>query len=135
MREFTTAVAEKQKAPEEQEKGYPFKVDGVALRCYKPNEAQLAIFLASTGRHSSDSQQIAGVINFFASILDRASYNYIENRLLDREDDFGLKEVQDIIEWMIEEWTGNPTQSPSVSTGTPQSSGDSSTEGTPALTF
>lgn len=133
LREFTTAAKEAA-TPEGDDDGMGFNVDGVMCRCFRPGDGQLAVLMATTSSYNSQSEQIAGIINFFASVLDDGSHNYIVTRLLDRKDRFGISEVQDIMEWMIEEWTGRPTNSPFVSTSSPPSTGRSSTRSTPALT-
>lgn len=130
MREFNTAVKEVTE-PEEQEQGMPFAVDGVMCRAFRPSDGQLAVLMASTGRHSSTQEQIAGLINFFVAVLDEDSHTYIVNKLLDRKDPFGLEKVQEIMEWMVEEWSGRPTQQPSASTPSPPSAGQNSTPPTP----
>lgn len=133
MKEFLTAVNE---GPEDQadDGAMEFSVDGVLCRCYKPNDGQLAVLMASTGRHASEQEQIAGIINFFVATLDDESHNFVVNKLLDRRDPFGVLDVQRIMEWMIEEWTARPTQSSSGSTPSRQTGGRRSTRTTPALT-
>lgn len=134
MKEFTTAANEAAQSPEEKDAGMPFVVDGVECRAFQPKDGQLAVLMATTGRHSSTQEQIAGLINFFVAVLDKPSHTYIVNRLLDYNDPFGIAEVQGIMEWMMEEWTGRPTQWPSGSTPSPPSGGPKSTQPTPALT-
>jgi hypothetical protein len=123
VKEFTTAVRE----VEEDTSLMEFKVDGVDLKCFKPKDGQLAMLMASTGRHTSQHTKVAGIIDFFVEVMDEPSHHYIVDRLLDRQDPFGLEEVEQIMMWMIEEWTGRPTESPSVSTRSPQSAGQNST--------
>jgi hypothetical protein len=90
--------------------------------------------MASVGRHASFHQQVAGVINFFCEVMDADAHAYVVERLLDRKDPFGLEQVTEIMEWMIEEWTGNPTQKPSVSTASPSTTGPNLTPVIPAST-
>jgi len=132
MREFKTAVDDKQTDPEEE--GTEFAVDGVLCTAYRPKDGQLAMLMASTGRHTTSSEQIAGVINFFVNVLDDDSQQYIVGRLLDRTDKFGIDEVQEIMEWLIEEWSARPTKSPSDSRTSRQTGGRKSTGRTPQLT-
>lgn len=133
MKEFITAANE---GPEDADDdgAMEFNVDGVLCKCYKPGDGQLAVLMASTGRHTSEQEQIAGVINFFVAVLDDQSHNYLVNKMLDRTDPFGIAQVQDIMTWMVEEWTARPTKSPSGSTTSPPSGGRKSTQRTPALT-
>lgn len=131
MKEFTTAVSGAEQSDDD---AMEFNVDGTLCRAYRPSDGQLAFLMASTGRHSNSQEQIAGLINFFVAVLDDDSHNYVVNRLLDRKDPFGIEQVQAIMEWMVEEWSGRPTRSPSVSTTSPPTTGQSSTPRTPALT-
>lgn len=133
MKEFNSAaeaVVNETEAPD----GLKFKIDGVECTAHHPQPGQLAILMASTGRRASEADMIAGIINFFASTLDKSSYRYVEDRLLDYEDPFGLEQVQDILEWLVEEWTGRPIKLPSGSTPSPGSTGDVSTEPAPVST-
>lgn len=134
MREFITAAKEASETEDEKAAGTTFLVDGFECRCFKPKDGQLAVLMATTGRHSSNEESIAGYINFFVAVLDDESQSYIISRLLDRKDEFGIDQVQSIMEWMIEDWSGRPTQSPSVSTASPPSVGRKSTRPTQALT-
>jgi len=127
IKEFTTALKE---VTGDAEDVMTFTVDGTELTCYYPNDGQLAILAASLGRHSSQHTQIAGIIDFFVEVMDEQSHSYLVERLLDRKDPFGLTEVQDIMAWMMEEWTGRPTQRPSVSTQSQKTAGPRSTRRT-----
>lgn len=133
MKEFVTA-AEEVAEGQEVDQGTPFTIDGVRCTAYRPGDGQLAVLMAMTTQHSSSEEQIAGLVNFLASVLDDNSHSYVVNRLLDRRDPFGLKQVRGIFEWLVETWSGRPTQSPSVSTQSQSSGGQKSTQPTPALT-
>lgn len=133
IKEFTTAVADLEDKPQD-EPDLEFTVDGQLCYAYKPLDGQFAVLMASTGRHSSGEEQIAGIINFFVAVLDDASQTLVINKLLDRKDSFGIKEVEEIMRWMIEEWSGRPTQSSSGSTPSRKPAGRKSTQPTPALT-
>jgi hypothetical protein len=133
MREFTTAAKESSRKQEGTEE-YEFKVDGRTVKAYKPEPAQLAVTLARIGRHTTEQSKVAGIIDFFVGIMDEDSATYFTDRLLDRTDPFEIEDIQNILEYLVEEWSGNPTQSPSDSTGSPQNTGSTSTPPTPALT-
>jgi hypothetical protein len=132
MKEFLTAAREID--PDEERDVYRFTIDGVECTAHRPKDGQFAVLMATTGRHSSVMEQIAGFTNFFVAVLDEQSHSYVVSRLLDSDDDFGLDEMQQIMSWLVEEWGGRPTQSPSVSTPSRQNGGRRSTRRTPALT-
>jgi hypothetical protein len=108
---------------------------GRLCKAYRPGDGQIAVLMATTqARHLSEGEMIAGIINFFVEILDEETHQYIVSRLLDRRDPFGIDQVQGIIRWLMEEWSGRPTQSSSGSTASPQSDGPTSTPPTPQST-
>jgi len=131
IKAFTTAAREADISPEEM---MEFTIDGQACRAFQPSNGQLAILLASVSSTQSWTHQVAGVINFFDAVLDDESSAYITRRLLERTDQFGLDEVQDIIQWLVEEWSSRPTQPPSGSTPSPPKGGRKSTARTPRST-
>lgn len=130
MQEFTTAV--KAAESEDDKPDLEFNVDGVLVTAYYPGDGQLAYLMASTGKHQPATEQVAGLINFFVAVLDDESHGYIVNKLLDRKDPFGLEEVQDIFEWMVEQWAGRPTKQPSDFASSRRSAGPKSKSRTPA---
>lgn len=112
MKEFTTAIEQAENPDETLE----FAIDGHVVRCYRPTDGQIAMLMAAVGRHTSDATKIAGCIDFFVTVMDEESHRYVVDRLLSREDPLGVIDVQNVIQWLIEEWSGRPTQAPSVST-------------------
>ena len=123
MKEFTTALRDAEQGTEEP---VEFKLDDQVVKAYRPTDGQIAILMASIGRHTTESTKIAGVIDFFVATLDDESYNYVVNRLLSRDDPLELEQVQEVIEWMIEEWSGRPIKKPSASTRSQQNGGQKS---------
>lgn len=128
MKSFSTAA--KQAAAKSGEE-FHFDLDGKTMTCYRPEPEQWAVTMAGMGRFSSMRDQAAAVINFFVGIMDEQSASHITERLLDRTDPFGLEEVQNIFEWLTEAWSGNPTESPSASTGSQKPTGPTSTDAIP----
>jgi hypothetical protein len=107
----------------------------VLCKAERPTDGQIAVLMATTNaKHLTEGEMVAGIINFFASTLDDQTHNYITNKLLDRKDPFGLLEVQDIIQWMMEEWSARPTKSSPASTQSQRSDGPNSTPPTPTQT-
>lgn len=127
MKEFVTAL---KAADQEQDESIEFGIDGFTLHAYRPTPAQFAVAMSALGPRRDMATQMAGVIDFFVEVLDTPSQQYITNRLLDRTDPFGLEEVEEILEWMVEEWSGRPTDQPSASTPSASSGGRKSTRTT-----
>jgi hypothetical protein len=113
MKEFTTAVEEHEYNDKDV---LELAIDGHELFANRPTDGQIALTMASMGRFSDDTTRMAAIIDFFVSVFDDESHTYIVERLMSREDPLDLLTIEQMLRWMLEEWTGNPTQSPSVST-------------------
>lgn len=123
MREFVTAVEKKV----EDEPDLVFKIDGQEMRAYRPTEGQFALLMMALGRHVSEPEQFAGVIDFFISVLDEPSQRYVIDRMMSRKDIIPLEKIIEIMYWFAEEWGGRPFPSPSVSTSSRRNGGRKST--------
>ena len=86
------------------------------FKAYRPLPSQFAIAVSATGPRRDVGTKLAGIIDFMVEVLDDEGEAYVTNRLLDRKDPFGLPELEQIMEWMIEEWSARPTERPSGST-------------------
>lgn len=119
MKEFLTAATQ----ADDDDVPLLFKLDGRECKAYTPTDGQIAVTLAALGHQTNDMQKIAAVINFFVAVLDKDTHEWMEARLMDRDDPLGVTEVQDVIMWLVEEWSGRPTPSPSASTRSQPSGG------------
>lgn len=135
MKEFATAV----RAVQEDEDYLEFVLveedeDGEAVRtvcrAYPPGDGQVAMMMAGMGRHTSNETRVAAIIDFLIGVLDEESHRYITDRLLDRRDPFGLAEINEILHWLVEEWGGRPTKSPSDFSPSRKAVGQKSTRST-----
>jgi hypothetical protein len=127
MREFITAAAAADDDGEDFGHEITIKVDDREIAILPANEGSLAMLLSADGVPLH--QKISASINFFFSILrDGRDEDYFKTRMYDRKDPFGGAMIAELVEGIIEEWTGDPTQSSSDSTGSLDSTGDSSTE-------
>lgn len=124
---FSIAVADSHATPDTEDEGTSFDVGDRTLVAYKPDEAQFSMLMASVGRGQSDSDRIAGFINFMVAIMDDKSAAYLEKRLLNRRDPFGVEHMEEIMSNLVKLWSGNPTKEPSGSTPSPTNIGTSST--------
>lgn len=115
MKEYTTAVIDKITEGDDDANATKFKIDGREVTAYKPDDAMIAIIISRTGTRASAGEVGAAAIDLFYSVLDDASARWIEGRLFDRKDPFGLEEILEILKDLIAEWTGRPTEQPSAS--------------------
>lgn len=95
-----------------------------------PTSGQWTVFMATNASFASQTERIAGALNFFVSLLSSEDHSYIVARLFDRNDHFGPEHVSDILDALIEEWSGRPTEGPSDSASSPPTTGRSSTRRT-----
>lgn len=132
MKEFISAVQDvldedAGAAPEEQY--VEFKIDGRVLRAYQPTDGQLIFLLAATGRGQTSEQRFAAIINIMMESLRDEDQDYLESRLLTRDPKARLapEKIEEIFEYLTEEWFARPTQPASGSAGSQQSDGQNST--------
>jgi hypothetical protein len=129
IKEFVTAAEKTEAEPD-----LVFSIDGKELRAFKPTEGQFALLMMAMGRHASQTDQFAGVIDFFIEVLDEPSRRYVVDRMVSREKIIPLETIVEMMQWMIEEWGGRPFQSPSASTSSRRNGGRKSTPPTPVST-
>jgi len=106
-----------------------FEHDERTVKAFSPTGPQLALFLAAWGDTAEESHRMVDTINFFSSRFSREDASYFRRRLNDPDDPFDFEAMSDILVWLIEEWSGRPTTSPSDSSRWPQPTGSVSTAG------
>lgn len=126
MKEFITRAIEVDEENAGEETVYEFSVDGVMCTASQPTPGQLGVFTAMISDVNGWQTQAAGIINFFFGLLDAESKSYLAQRLLDRKDSFEIDDVRDIMFYLMEQWTGNPTEGPSDSFGSELADGPNS---------
>ena len=122
---FSLAVEEATSA--EYNESMPFQVEGSdeQLYAYRPTEGQVALLL---GAGAARPEEMASTfMELFWSLMDEETAAILRHRLMDRHDRFGLADIVQIVEWIVEEATGFPTQPPPASTRSPATSGQRST--------
>lgn len=107
------------------EKFTEFSVDGRTLRAYQPTEGQLTFMLAAMGRGQTTDQRFGAIINIMMEALRNDDKDYLESRLLARDPKqrLAVKTIENIFEYLMEEWFARPTQPSSDSAPSPQSDG------------
>lgn len=111
MKEFVSAVEDA--LEEENADDYvEFKVDGRAMRAYTPSPGQLIFMMAALGRGQSNESRFAAIINIMMESLREDDAAYLEGRLLTRDRSKRLppEKLEEIFEFLTEEWFARPTQ-------------------------
>lgn len=123
MREFTTAISETYDEDESQS----FLLDGEEYHYYRPSDGQVMMFLGSIGKHATIADSVTGLVDFFFGMFDESDQAKFSRRLLDRKDPFDHRVITEIVETMLEDWTGRPTKLSTESSLSPRSGGQKST--------
>lgn len=92
------------------EKGNEIIVSEHLFTAEEPNEGQLTFLLASMGRGMTGSQRVAAVVNFLDAVLDDESADYLNSRLLSRNDPFPPEGIEKIFGHFAAKWFGRPTK-------------------------
>lgn len=126
MREFVTAAKAVQDSGDTFGRDTPMNIDGREVWFMPATEGQMALLLSTDMLPTTDRISI-GVNLFFGLLRDDRDSDHFRSRMFDRKDAFGAGEIAEIVQALIEEWSGDPTQESSDSTGSPPSTGESST--------
>jgi hypothetical protein len=113
IKSFTTAVDSVPESAFEDAEPLEFDLDGETFTAYPPTGGQLALVMASVGKHSQAVERVVAIIDFFDSLLDDEGQARIRERLMDRDDSFDLENVEAILDYLVKEWSARPTKRPS----------------------
>ena len=106
-----------------------FEYGGREVTAHSPTAPQLALFLAAFGDTADMGSRVVDTLNFFNSRFSREDAAYFKRRLNDPDDPYDFAKMSEILSWLIEEWSGRPTISPSESVSLPTPTGNGSTAG------
>jgi hypothetical protein len=127
-RPTVTFVLESTSDTEVDKDGEPIVVRSDIFHATQPTNERLFIVAATAGDEDSGAaQEAAMTFSLLKSVLPLNEYKIIRERLLDPEDDVDLSMLQQVLTWLMEQWTSFPTQQPSDSSTSPDSTGAPST--------
>lgn len=86
-----------------------FEVDGVVMMARKPAKGAWTLIMSGLSKSASDADRTHGVLQFINSSLDGPSAMILQSRMLDRDDDFDLDQLADIVSKLVVKWS--PRQS------------------------
>ena len=88
-----------------------FKLDKRVMRAYKPNSTTLAFMLATLGRGQTKDQRFGAIMNIMFESLRDEDKDHLESRMLTRgPNQIKMEQIEEIFEYLIEEWFATPTQ-------------------------
>lgn len=132
MREFNTAARRTAPTIIDGAKPIEFKVDGDVFVAYPPSPGQMALLVAAQADSRDVTTSMAAIIDFLDGLFDEEGRAMYRRRLMDRDDDFDFDTVNDIVEGLIEEWSGRPTKPSSASQRPRKTAGARSTAKRPS---
>lgn len=132
VKEFAIAL-EREMGEEVEEELLDFTMgdDPTKLYLHLPGETELTLIAGSMSQYAETGEQAAAIMELFWGILDRDSMIHLRRRVKNRNDPFGIADIFNILEWVVEETTGRPTKPSSASTRSPGATGAGSTGNSP----
>lgn len=135
MLEFDVAIDELETENAGLEYPYEIKVAGRICRYRRPELGEFSVTLANFSRFRSDADKIGAAVDLLHDVCEPADGSWLISLLMNpRIPTFDFPQVVEIIEMMIEEWTGRPTQQSSASTDRQRTTGPGTKPSTPAST-
>ena len=132
MKSFSTAGKNAAESDIEGAEPITFIVDGSEFTAYPPTSGQFALMLSAQASHRGIADKVAAMIDFFDGMLEEEDQQVFRRRLLDRRDPMDFDMVEEIMEYLIEEWSARPTQPPHESSSSPPATGRKSTAKRPS---
>lgn len=128
VKEF--ALALERELEDEPDELMPFQMAGDDTQLYAllPTEADVALAASAMSAYAEDGEKVVAILDLFWSLMEDATARHLRRRLRDRKDRFGVPDIMNVLEWIIEERTGRPTKPSSGSTASPPTTGARSTE-------
>jgi hypothetical protein len=127
VKEF--ALALEREISDDEEELLPFKMAGDETQLYAmmPTESDVALVAGAMSQYAEDGEKVVAIFDLFWSLMDDATGRHLRRRLRNRSDPFGIPDVMNVLEWIVEERTGRPTKPSSGSTASQPSTGARST--------
>lgn len=127
VKEF--ALALERELGDGQDELLPFTMAGSDVQLYAlmPTESDIALVAGAMSQYAEDAEKAVAVLDLFWSLMDLETARHLRRRMRDRKDPFGVPDVMNVLEWVVEEATGRPTKPSSGSTASQPSTGARST--------
>lgn len=127
-RPVVTFVLESFSDTETDEEGNPVLVRSDTFTATMPSDERLFVIAAQAGQEDGGGPaEAAAVVDMLKDALPKQEYSILRRRLIDPDDDVDLEMLQDVMGWLMEEWSNFPTQPASVSSTSQVSTGAKST--------
>ena len=131
VKEFALALEREIETEPDELMPFTMADDDTQLYALMPTEADVALAAGALSQYAEDGEKAVAVLDLFWSLMTDETARHLRRRLRDRKDRFGVPDVMNVLEWIIEERTGRPTKPSSASTASQPSTGASSTVNSP----
>ncbi|MGV9742872.1 hypothetical protein [Nocardia farcinica] len=108
--QFTTPDTDDGDAEVPDEDLLEFSVDGEILIAYKPSPEQWGVLMAMMSTASTMADRWQAMQTFSATVLESASHMYVQRRLLDRTDRFGVETFDKVLQGIIAAFSPTPNR-------------------------
>jgi hypothetical protein len=93
-----------------------------------PSDERMFLLAALAGDEDADgAQEAAATMDLIRDALPEKEFRLLKHRLSDPKDIVDITMLQEILMWLVEEWSSFPTEPSSGSSESPQSTGAPST--------
>ena len=107
---------------------------GQEVTLHSPGTGQLSYLAATLYSYEGTLEQLGGLMNFIANLMDDEDARWFKRALLDNDIDFAGEDVLDLCRYIIEEWSQDRPTNPSSGSASPRRrTGASSTGDTPSV--
>lgn len=93
----------------------------------RPTDEMLFLTASMMGDDANASSEAAAVMDLFRDTLPTAEFRILKERLADPDDAVDLEALQEVLAWLMEQWSDFPTVPSSDSPTSPTSTGQKST--------
>lgn len=103
-------------------------LNGQSHTAYEPTEGQVVLVVDAIANDSlSEGERISGLMNFLRGILDEEGFRHLKQIVADPNTKDSLTLLMDIVESIVEHFSGDPTTPSRGSSRSQESTGASST--------
>lgn len=127
MKEFTTALVSHVEGDSGEDDAVTapvtFKIDDRVITFRGATSSEVFMLMAAVSDTQGLGESIATSINVLYELMSDEDRRWLKRRLFDRRDPMRPEHIAEYISALVEEWSGNPTESPSDSSPSPSQSG------------
>lgn len=93
-----------------------FKLHGEEFKCLDQIQGKVLLDLVSQSNNADDPAAAARIINvFFETVLTDESWKRFDALISSKDKIVSVEALGEITTWLVEEYTGRPTEAPEVS--------------------